>query len=611
MDLCFISSSEQRPAITGPCIWVCPDYNTRERLKREGKDAVLYDEYLTAEAGKKGDELAFDLSVQWHYHEGKDFTLYKGASLGRAHEWKLWYEVLIPRIKYLICVHELLRREKPKSIRFDNALGPWRLAALEEASGKLGPKIKIETYGQAGGQADDVFKNTPTQGYRHSRHAAIKRLMGSALGHMTHALGRIGGRRPRVLTSGYFAFMNFYLQWAGRKPFDLVFFAPTAVLMQKKLAMAIPSLFSVRTAPKNAQDETRKREMAARWENVRSQDAYRKKFIFLGADLFALFAPELDGFFRNTLARYAQEFDNDAYSLQVEKIDAVLLPFTVPPQLSLLLQAAKSNKIPVALLRHGITYLNDFNTRDDVDVDIIFCWGGMQKEHYGAMQKKAGFKLVETGNPKFDSIFDMKRHGEAGPAEKKERPFILYLTTGKDNSAVSFREGSAERALLAFLDQMREQQVDITVKLHPAASKEYFQKLVEMGGKYAKMNIQIVKGEDPMPFIRAADVVMGTYSTTLLESALSGKPTLFYNYNPLNEDRAYAKLAQYGLNEFTPATAKKMKEKILEILVAIGAGQTPAPFKPGGQEYLCGPFDGKSSERVLTELGRLIKTDTV
>jgi len=602
MDLCFISSKES-VAKTGAqtCVFVCPDYSCREQLLAEGKEAVLYDEYLTADEGKKGDEFAFDLSVKWHYHNGEDFTKYKGASLGRAHEWTLWYQTLIPRMKYVIGIYGLLKREKADKVRFDRGLEAWKLAALRMVAAKACQKTKIEEFGERSEDAEDLFKNTPTMGYRHSRHATIKRAIGATIGRISSAINSAGGRRARILTSGYFAFQNLYLQWAKTRPFDLVFFAPSNVLKQKEIALAMPSLFVIRQAQQSAEARMQIERIIGQWEDISKEREYRLKFAFVGIDLYALFEREISQFFKDTLAKYAQEFDSYAHSLQMEKIGAVLLPFSVPPQSSLLLQAAKSQKIPVALLRHGITYLNDTNTRDDVDADYIFCWGQMQKEHYGAMQKKGGFELIETGNPKFDSIYGKAKKLTASHAGA--RPSILYLTTGKDNSVVAFREGSAERALLAFLDEMQGEKADITIKLHPAASKEYFQKLIE--GRHAKMSIKIEKGDDPTPHIQSADVVVGTYSTTLLEAALSGKPTLFYNYNPLNEDKAYAKLDKYGLSEYTPETAKEMKKRILQILAQTGEGKPPAPFKAGGREYLCGPFDGKSSERVLQEIGKL------
>ena len=598
MDLILLSKAEHAPQYAeagAACTFVCLDSEAWKELDAQGREAVLFDSCMNGKLAYAADIFAFKLSKSWREGDRGDFTLYKGVSLGLAHEWKFLWETEIPKVKFLVAMKGLVEKLKPKRVVMGPGLEKWRLQIMQRMAGKNKNWPKVEMVGEGGiGEGDAVGEtrifDATMKGWDPHRSRGLKKFIRSTYGKAAGALASMRSR-PRVLIGPYFSGVNVYREWAGgKKNVQLVFREPSNAM--GGILASIPQVLEIGDA--GPVDESSLKEIEKEWERVRQKPSYRKKFVFDGIDMADIFSQDIEGIMHKQFVGYAKCAEDYRKALEMGKIRAIVLPYDAPPEESILLQLAKSMGIPSALIIHGILHGDWFNDSYYTHADEVMVWGEWQAKTYRTLGKRDGFRVVGTGNPKFDTIYRTKKTD----GKKNGKPTVLVLADVKNMSMVWARCDDPERYLSQLMGELKDMNVRVVVKPHPASNMEYYNNQIK-GYK----NVELARGGDIAEHVRQADVVITPFSTALLESLLM-KPTIYYNIAEfIHQTDATRRLAKDGLKEYRDP--KSVRRAVEDIIAGKPGAERGHTLTPKQLEFYCGKVDGQSSRRVLDEIERL------
>jgi hypothetical protein len=594
MDLILLSKAEhasQYAEAGAACAFVCLDSEAQNELHGQGKEAVLFDSCMSGKLAQAADIFAFKLSKSWRESGGADFTTYKGISLGLAHEWKFLWENEIPKLKFLVAMKGLVGKHKPKRVVIGAGLEKWRWQIMQRMAGRDKAWPKVEMTGEGEGGETRIF-DTTMKGWEPHKHDRAKRFIRSTYGIAAGALASMKNR-PRVLIGPYFSGANVYREWAGgKKNVQLVFREPSNAM--GSILTSIPQVLEIGDA--GPADASLLEAIEKRWEIIRRQPAYRRKFVFDGTDMADIFAEDIGSIIRKQFYGYAKCAEDYRQALERGKIRAIVLPYDAPPEESILLQLAESMGIPSALIIHGILHGDWFNDSYYTHADEVMVWGEWQARTYRALGKRDGFGVVSTGNPKFDTVYCRKKAGRKNGG----KPRVLVLADVKNMSMAWARSDDPERFLHGLLGELKELDVRVVVKPHPASNMDYYRGQI---ARYPNAALEADKQKDIVDCIQDADVVIAPYSTALLESLLL-KPTIYYNIAEfIHQTDATRRLVKDGLKEYRDP--KSVRRAVEDIIAGRPGAERGHTLTQKQLEFYCGVVDGQSSRRVLDEIERL------
>lgn len=216
----------------------------------------------------------------------------------------------------------------------------------------------------------------------------------------------------------------------------------------------------------------------------------------------------------------------------------------------------------------GIEKKGHFRIRGMFDLYCTF--GPLTTDPFLRLAEQHGwFKVVETGWPKMDSLFNFSRTtASEGPKR------ILYAPT----FSPSMTSAPALAATIAGIVARRDW--CWTVKFHPKMASEFAAPIRAIHGN----NFEISSGTALLPLLHEADVMLTDTSSAATEFMLLGKPVIaFRNRMP----------GPHLVNVDDPAMLEQALQDVLE-------GTDPS--RQGREHYArqMHPYDdGRSSERVL------------
>jgi len=196
--------------------------------------------------------------------------------------------------------------------------------------------------------------------------------------------------------------------------------------------------------------------------------------------------------------------------------------------------------------------------------------------------KHCHFKVVETGWPKLDPLFSGEKTDNLRKTFKTDKPIIFYASTFSPSlTSAPFLSDTIKR-----LSQTGQYQWIVT--LHPKTDKYIMDRYRALKGPHLTF---YESSQDPLPLIRAADVMLCDTSSIALEFMLLNKPVVTFRTK---------KPAAHVLNvtdpsEIGPALeiALMRPEKLMKALQIF-------------MERIHPCRDGRASERVLAATNHLI-----
>ncbi len=580
-------------------LFICFDWLTKRTLIEKGFRAKIYDEIISWEEGDAADRFVFTLSRDWRYYNGEDFTRIGDIPLGSIQDWPFLSGSLTPVYKFLLSIGNWIECESPEEVAYDGRIPDVCAWSLRAVCSKKGIAVK-----QLGKTKTELRLDPLSGSLREQRRADISRKR-RILARIYNAAVRLRGRGmdgdQNVLIAPYPPLTNLFLEWQrnGRG----INFLTTALPTRPGKAFflkRLPELVEPLRAPLTDADKHELVEMEKRWRKIRGTDGYANKFAFRGINPYPVFERELDHFFDKDAETILTEVRGYEQLLRKRGIKCLLLPFDVPATNSEMIAASKMLGIPTVIVLHGLPVLASYNNRDNLLSDYLCVWGPAQYERY--LPEKGEERVVYLGNPYFDnykkevmrmqSKSDGNRRGDGRGGRR-----VLLLSNPKIVSFIAASEGDPEEYLVSLLRILSETDAEIIVKLHPSESIEHYKKVI---GRRARL----VRDRPVKRLISWADLVVGPFSTVLMEALISGKPVVCVNYSKVKYPEPFN-----GIEFPVATTEKEAKNLILEGLQR--TDQSPGTSDEMVSKMLArhaGPLDDRSSERILLTISRIISS---
>lgn len=557
----------------GETLLVCADEWTRHLCDKLGFDAALI---LERDLGLRPDrpalDLCFRLAGSWYKDDGgRDFTQFRGISLGGALEGHLWSLSLLPAVKFLNGARHLMESRRPETVYRDPALPPRRWSMVESLCTPKGIAPKPLHGGPRTSPSEALSALTGTN-WPMAEHAWARSLL--------NALKARPPRGPRVLISHCPNFEPLLDAMARSRDLVPVFYGSPGRRLTRLNEWA---RWSFLTPPRGTKlstaDRARLTEIGTAWETLAASPTYRSRFVLEGVSFWEQAWDILQGVIQKDFAFTARQTVILQAALDASPVDLVVVPFDLHTPERLLLLEARRRGIPSTLIPHGLPGLAD--PLVDTQADYLLVGGPGQAALYSRKGISAE-RILETGHPMMDRA--ETRTGTRDPGA----PRILLLS----NMA------PVKDYILVAVDVLKGfPGIQVTIKLHPGDSEELFREA--LGGRLDERFRMIQKAALPK-LLKEADLVIGPFSTAMIEAMAMGKPVL-----AVNLERAI------NVPPFDGKSGMRVYESKAELTDALERFLAAPPSPPIDHSRVldahAGPRDGRNCERVLSVLRGLIR----
>ncbi|HKB10187.1 MAG TPA: hypothetical protein VKD69_06025, partial [Vicinamibacterales bacterium] len=250
-------------------------------------------------------------------------------------------------------------------------------------------------------------------------------------------------------------------------------------------------------------------------------------------------------------------------------------------------------------IQHGI--VGQANGHDSIRVDRLAAWGDATERTYRQWAARPRVTLradfVVTGNPRFDSLAcrvherqGLVRHRTAG-----DSPFTVTVCTG---FVSDFSVLATDYENLRMLDEVlrwAHQHPHATVihKMHPGEEIEHYERAARALGWDAAILTTI---REPILYevLQQSDVMVASYSTTVLESAALGTPAIVFD---AIAEGGYGLLPLDRIRGVSIATSPAdLHAQLTSRLTGID-DRLPSAADPALVDYI-GALDGRAAERI-------------
>ena len=265
------------------------------------------------------------------------------------------------------------------------------------------------------------------------------------------------------------------------------------------------------------------------------------------------------------------------------RVEALLVPFDLPPAVRLLVRVAQELDIPTFVINEG--YKADEIQHEGFAADTALAWSEALRDGYFARRPDG---VVVAGNP--------RRSREQPSAWRAPGSHPLRVLVGSFTFSpidLNCRRSDAERFLeqvLAGIAAARPAVArEVVVKLHPADAEDHYGALQQ---KHPNLDVRLVSHGDVVEQLADADVYVTTYSTSLLEAA-GTMPVIYFR---VNEQRLMAPFSD------DPYLAARTAASEAELTRLLADRETLSQSPPNGwiERYL-GPTAG-ATDRIVAQI---------
>jgi len=281
--------------------------------------------------------------------------------------------------------------------------------------------------------------------------------------------------------------------------------------------------------------------------------------------------------------------------------DAALLTSTdVTAYNRLVVDTMRRSHIASTGIQHGI--IGQANGHDSLHVDRLAAWGTETERRYRewaatrpGVVLRARFEI--TGNPRFDALAGRvrERGASARAPRAPEAPFTVTVCTG---FVSDFSVLATDCENLQMLDEVmrwtrQHPQVKVIHKMHPGEQVEHYEKAARVLG-WDRRVLTTVREPVLYDVLQRSDVMVASYSTTILESAALGTPAIVVD--------AVAE-GGYGLLPLDAITGVSIARSTADLHTQLTARLTgtnntmPSAADPALVEYI-GVLDGEAAARI-------------
>lgn len=579
--------------------FLCADWEPYEALRAAGLGAELWEDAITPELDRALMEKTSGLADSWRRHGDRDFTLFDGVSLGKPCRWLAWTLVLRPVFKFAAGMTAALEREGPRRLFVESGL-PQVYRDVVESIRAARPGLGVEAVPSPGTEPEnctgtDIFEWAPPP----LTLPPGKRLAVRAFNAFSAACsGVFGGRpRPAILASSYHSLEPLFELSGEKGPSFRYQFAD---LPPKRLATELARrdariLLSPRTPPEwSARDKAALAAIDRDWARAEADPDYRARFDWEGTPLWNAVGPRLRARAAPLLGPLAWAARGLAESWRRDPPSLVLIPSDGPPLQHLLTDLARSRGTPAVLLSHGLP-AGYRHVMENQNPSHLLVWGKAQEALYRQAGSSVPREVVAVGNP----FFDRYAGAPAAPPSSEPVRKVLVLTHPVVFFSFSASDSDPERQIDGILGGLREQGgFETTVKLHPAESLKAYNR--RFAGRHPET--RFIKDRGLAHCLADADLVVGSFSTALLEAMILGKPVLLVNLTRTDFGPPFD--GNWGLPVVRAPEELRRRLEALATDPGRFRGKTLAAY-PGILKDFAGPTDGTAARRVAEALSRI------
>ncbi len=583
----FGTAAEQVPQAA----FLCFDWAAFSSLERRGLEAAAWEDYFPAESVPELLAASERAARAWPLADGVDFTSWQGISLGKTYRWLFWMFTVLPAFKFLTALRAAVAKHRPMTVYCDDRVPRVFRDVLERlAEGDGGFRV-VKIAGR--GTAPSILSwSVPRVTLSPAKALAARFFNGLA------ALGRArAAARPTALISNYTTLepvIDLLSRGSGFR--CLMVDAPRRKHLLGLLRQGGEIVVEPRTPP--AFSGAQRKELAkirAAWTRAAADPAYRALYAAGGVDLWPVVRPALEEFFGGLLEPLAWACDSYQRLWRLQAPAFVLMAYNEAPLQHLLSEIARAHGTPAVTILHGLPQGERLQFGEN-NTSRFFVWGEEQRRIFERTDSLK-CECSVSGNPHFDRYASLPPPPPArGPIRK-----ILVLTNPVGHVIELSSNLDPERyatGIARILEGFDDFQT--TFKIHPSESLPYYESLLT--GSRAKL--AVIKDRAIEDCLAEADLVIGPFSTVLIQAMILGKPLLCVNltraaYQPPFNDA-------WGIR-----TLKSEAElrAALSAAVADPDGTRSSLLAPCARvlaEFV-GPLDGASARRALSLLARLEK----
>ena len=588
MDLYLAASAQERPAPEASCRYLCFSWAAWDSLTKGGFAADAWEDCLPKNLVPETQHKIQFLARHWHKDQGRDLTIFEGISLGESLTFSTWISDFQPALRFLVALQEELRQHAPLIVYCELSVPELFRSVLDEVQKQRGG-FRVEWVEQRG-----VIGSTSRWEPAMLSAPLPKLLAYRLVDWLSSCVQQLKPRRGPVLWMSYYPSLDSALGLIVRATpsFRLVLAdLPGRRRLKSLLSTASRILWPAHSRP--AFSRAQKEALTALrrdWKEAQEAASFRAQFDFREVNLWPIFAPRLN-------ARIDAQFEPLAWTASELKSAwtkappaVVLLPTDASPLQGLLVSLARLSDVPSVLVAHGLP-MDYHHPLSDTTTSHYVVWGPEQKRLHMLLNTEARQVVEVLGNPYFDRYAVPNASG--APARIKK---VLVLSSGLDEFSMLASSSDPERYATTVVPAILSVPGwDVTLKLHPSESLEYYQGLLaDHKGKF-----DLVRDRPIVPCLREADLIVGPMTTVIMEAMLLGKPVLCVNLTRKTYPPPFD--TEWGI---APVTTLKELEGALEAI-----REKPAEFiraevsrYPRILERFAGPTDGAATERLLTFL---------
>lgn len=488
---------------------LCFTWEASERLRRGGIASKAWEDLIPAADAATLMERTFRLADEWHRDGDGDITDLDGYSLGRLFRWLTWIFTFHPAFKFTTALARAAETHRPETVFCEDAVPPIHRAVLKEAAAALGFKVVAVASGQP--PLDVNVWSLPRLEAPLSKRIAAKVL---------NAAAAVGARGRTEWLLSYYHSLESVADAAHARGISISFAdIPPMRRMPSLLGKASAWLEPAASSGPDAADDAALTVIASRWDRLRASSTHAARYEWMGTDLRPVVEPDLDRLVREQFPPWVRACRRVETRWARRPPARLLLPFPGPPYQQVLQMAARRHKTPFAVLLHGLPFSYSFPYEHPLEGHFLV-WGPGQEALYAEPAARGRFATASVGNPYLDR-YAGRRRARTGPIRR-----VLLLSHPEIRSTpLSSGLDPARHARAAAEVFARFPELDSAVRLHPSESEDYYRGIV--GAVAPRM--EIIKGGASDACLERFDLVVGSFSTLLLEAILLGLPVAALN----------------------------------------------------------------------------------
>ena len=508
-------------------MFICWHWDIAKFLEQYKVKYTLIDVVLSLEDCKYIDKMAGEFAKRWFTLRGKDFSIYRGISLGSLCEYRS-LDYFGREIKFVVASLNLIKKFNPAIIVDAYPKHSPQSSLLTRISDEM--SLGIEHVGSQTGQGHRISPSVQNSSVDISRRPYRKALSSKLRDIFSWSCRNFIGLRnlfvqerrvPKVLFSCYRNEKLILQKWLKEKKrkFGICIdpYAPPHAFLLVRLvlsgALLLPkrgSKFPLRIEELNY--------IKQRWSQKKAKRDYRAMFKIKDISIFNEILPYLDEIVSSDFLRSGVQIDTLIDCLLKYNIKLVVVYDDIVHRQRVLVDVANENEIKTLLIQHGLDA--DPNIPDKLRARFLALWGVYDREV--SIKKGVPVKRIfVTGNPYFDDLKDKIVTEKSKRKHRQETCKILVITHSENRKSAFAEKCLPGNYIATVLDAIHNLnfKTEVKAKIHPSESLEYYNKVI---GDISNENIVILKGGDLPEMLWWSDIVILADSTVVFESNILG-----------------------------------------------------------------------------------------